>query len=95
MASNRKVSKDNDDEHIMDKEGSESTLEEGVRVLPTKRENLDASEEAEGRATTGSSVNRGSNEADIRVPRKSLVRASGYMGHVREDKGEALVAGDV
>ena len=47
VASNREIPKDDDDRRLIDYGGSESTPEEGVQVLPTKPENLEASEETE------------------------------------------------
>ena len=79
----------------MDKRGSELALEEGVQILPTEREDLAASEEAERRTTPTGDAERRSVGADGGVARDSLVGTSRDMGHVREDEGEVLVARDV
>ena len=72
-----------------------STPGEGIMVLPMERENLEAPNEAKRCAAPCNNASGGSREANIGIPRKPLVRASRYMGHVREAKGEILVVGDI
>ena len=95
MAADRKIPEYDDDECIVDKRGSKSTPKESLQILPTRWENLAASEEAEWHTTSGGDAGRRPIGVDDGVPRESLVRTSRDMGHIQEGEREVLVAGNV
>ena len=92
VASDRKISEDNDDGRHDDKRGGRTAPKEGVPILSTERRNLEGPKKEERRTTPSDSEHRRPTEADIGVPREPLVWTSGYVGHIRKNEGEVLVA---
>ena len=74
----------------MDERQRELDLKEGLPVLPTKRQDMAASEEADWHTALGGGE-EGPIDAAIRISRKPLVRTPRNMGHVREANEEVLV----
>ena len=95
MVSDGKVHEYDDDGRVMGNGGNESTLEEGIQILLTRRENLTTSVEAEWCTTLGGDAGRRPIGGNDRVPQETLGQTSRDMGHVQEAERKVLVADNV
>ena len=91
MASDRKISEDNDDGRLNEKRGGRTAPKEGVPVLSTERENLEGPKKEKRRPTPSGSEHQRPTKADIGVPREPSVGTSRYVGYFREVEREILV----
>ena len=82
MVSNWEVLEHNDGGGIVDKGIGEMDLEEGIKVLPTKRNNMEMPKDAKRDTTPVGDEEGGLVCVVSLIPRGSLVRASGNMGDV-------------
>ena len=95
VALDRWVPEENDTGCGMDQRIGQQDSEESIPILPMGWVHMEAPEEERRHPTPGGGKERGTRGVAGGVPRKSLGWTPRDFGHVRESKGEVLVAGTI